>query len=60
MKMGVGLIATMSALILGLLVASAKGNYDAQSAALTQLSANIILLDRAPGSAYSYWGIHSG
>ncbi len=47
MKMGVGLIATMSALILGLLVASAKGNYDAQSAALTQLSANIILVDRA-------------
>jgi hypothetical protein len=46
-KMGVGLIATMSALVLGLLVASAKSNYDAQSAELTEVSANIILVDRA-------------
>ena len=46
-KLGMGLVATMAALVLGLLVASAKGSYDAQSAELTQMSANIALLDRA-------------
>ena len=46
-KLGMGLVGTMSALVLGLLVASAKGSYDAQSAELTQMSANIALLDRA-------------
>src|SRR5262245_10609626 len=45
-KLGMGLVATMSALVLGLLVASAKGFYDAQSTELTQMSANIALLDR--------------
>ena len=45
-KLGMGLVGTMAALVLGLLVASAKGNYDAQSAELTQLSANVALLDR--------------
>jgi hypothetical protein len=45
-KLGMGLVATMAALVLGLLVASAKGAYDAQSTELTQMSANIIVLDR--------------
>ena len=45
-KMGIGLVATMAGLVLGLLVASAKDNYDAQSAELTQMSANIVLFDR--------------
>jgi hypothetical protein len=45
-KLGMGLVGTMSALVLGLLVASAKSSYDTQSAELTQLSANIALLDR--------------
>src|SRR5512147_497225 len=45
-KLGMGLVGTMAALVLGLLVASAKGNYDAQSAELTQSAANIALLDR--------------
>ena len=44
--MGMGLIGTMAALALGLLIASAKGSYDAQRIELTQISANIILLDR--------------
>ena len=35
-KLGMGLVGTMAALVLGLLVASAKGSYDAQSAELTQ------------------------
>jgi len=41
-----GMIATMAALVLGLLVASAKNFYDTESSELTQLSANVILLDR--------------
>jgi hypothetical protein len=41
-----GLIATLSALVLGLLIASAKGSYDAQSSELTQMSAKVVLLDR--------------
>jgi hypothetical protein len=45
-KMGMGLVATLSALVLGLLVASAKGSYDAQSTELTQMSAKLVLLDR--------------
>lgn len=45
-KLGVGLIGTMAALLLGLLVASAKSSYDARSNELTQMAANTILLDR--------------
>src|SRR5262245_10959190 len=45
-KLGMGLLATMAALVLGLLIASAKGSYDTQSTELTQLAANVILLDR--------------
>jgi len=45
-RLGMGLVGTMAALVLGLLVASAKGSYDAQSSELTQMSANIVLLDR--------------
>lgn len=45
-KLGMGLIGTMTALVLGLLIASAKGSFDAQRNGLTQLSANLILLDR--------------
>jgi hypothetical protein len=41
-----GLVATMSALVLGLLVSSAKTFYDAQNAELTQMSADTVLLDR--------------
>ena len=45
-KLGMGLVATMSALVLGLLVSSAKSFYDTQSADLTNMSAQIVLLDR--------------
>jgi hypothetical protein len=45
-KLGVGLIGTMTALLLGLLVASAKSSYDARSSELNQVAANTILLDR--------------
>ena len=46
-KLGIALIATMSALVLSLLVASAKSAYDTRSNQLVQASADIILLDRA-------------
>jgi hypothetical protein len=45
-KLGVGLIGTMSALVLGLLVASTKGSYDAKKSELAQLAGNAIVLDR--------------
>jgi hypothetical protein len=46
-KLGMGLIGTMSALVLGLLIASAKGSFDTQKNGLAHLAANIIMLDRA-------------
>jgi hypothetical protein len=45
-KVGTGLIGTMAALVLGLLVASAKGSFDAQKSELAQMSANVVFLDR--------------
>jgi Protein of unknown function (DUF4239) len=45
-KLGMGLVGTMAALVLGLLVASAKSSYDTQSAEVTQLTTNVSLLDR--------------
>lgn len=45
-KLGMGLTATMSALVLALLTNSAKGSFDTQRNELTQMAANIILLDR--------------
>jgi len=46
-KLVMGLLATMAALVLGLLIGSAKGSYDTQSNEVTQLAANVALLDRA-------------
>jgi uncharacterized membrane protein len=44
-KLGAGVIATMSALVLGLLVSSAKNSYDAASANVAQIGARFIELD---------------
>jgi hypothetical protein len=41
-----GLIATMAALVLALLIASAKNSHDLQSTEITEMSADFILLDR--------------
>lgn len=49
-KMGAGLIATLAALVLGLMVSSAKGTLDAMNAGLTQEGAKIIVLDRTLAS----------
>ncbi len=45
-KLGIGMIATLAALVLGLLVASAKGTFDTASTGLRQAGARVILLDR--------------
>jgi hypothetical protein len=45
-KVGMGLIATMAALVLGLLTGSAKSAFDAQDSEVKQSAANLILLDR--------------
>lgn len=45
-RLVMGLIATMSALVLGLLIASAKSSYDTQSGELVHLSTDVIQLDR--------------
>ena len=45
-KLGMALVSTMAALVLGLLIASAKTSYDAQYAALVDGSAKVVLLDR--------------
>lgn len=45
-KLGVGLIATLAALVLALLIASAKGTFDTISSGLRQTGARVILLDR--------------
>src|SRR5215469_2522534 len=44
-RLGVGLIATIAALLLGLLIAAAKSTFDTQSTQVTQITADIILLD---------------
>ena len=44
-RLGVGLIATIAALVLGLLIAAAKSSFDTQSTQVKQITANIILLD---------------
>jgi hypothetical protein len=45
-KLGMGLIGTMTALVLGLLIASAKGSFDTQRNGVAQMSGNVIFLDR--------------
>lgn len=46
-KLALGLIGTMAALVLGLLVASAKSAYDTQKSEVTQMATKLILLDRS-------------
>lgn len=45
-KVAIALIATMGALVLGLLISSAKSAYDTRNSELVQMSADIVLLDR--------------
>ncbi|MGD9635729.1 MAG: hypothetical protein AB7G28_24720 [Pirellulales bacterium] len=45
-KLAMGLVATMAALVLGLLIAAATDKYDKESAGVTQMAAKVIFLDR--------------
>ena len=47
LRLGLGLITTLSALVLGLLISTAKSSYDAKRSQLTQLATNVILVDRS-------------
>jgi hypothetical protein len=45
-RLGMGLVATMTALLLGLVTASAKGAFDAQDVAVRNAASGILALDR--------------
>jgi hypothetical protein len=45
-RLATGLVGTVAALVLGLMVASAKNSYDTQESQITNLAANLILLDQ--------------
>ena len=45
-KVGIGLIATMTALVLGLVTASAKSSFDAVDSAVKQTAIDVLALDR--------------
>jgi hypothetical protein len=45
-KLGIGMIATLAALVLGLLTASAKGTFDTMTSGLRQTGAKMVVLDR--------------
>jgi len=45
-KLAMGLVATMTALVLGLLVSSAKGTYDTTRSEVIQMAAKVAFLDR--------------
>lgn len=49
-KLGAGLVATLTALVLGLLISSSKGSFDATSTMITQSGAKILLMDRVLAS----------
>lgn len=45
-KLGLGVIGTLTAMVLGLLVAASKGTYDAQSGTVKEVAAQLGVLDR--------------
>jgi hypothetical protein len=62
-KLAMGLVATMSALVLGLLVSSAKGAYDAERNEVIQMAAKVAFFDRVltnygPEAAGARAGFH--
>jgi hypothetical protein len=46
LKVVMGLIATLSALVLGLLIASARSSFDVVNHGLKEMAAKVILIDR--------------
>jgi hypothetical protein len=62
-KLAMGLVATMAALVLGLLVSSAKGSYDAERSEVIQMAAKVAFFDRVltnygPEAAGARAGFH--
>jgi hypothetical protein len=55
-KLGMALVSTMAAIVLGLLISSAKSSYDAQNSELTEMSAKFVLLDRV----LAHYGAETG
>lgn len=45
-KLSMGLLATLAALVLGLLIGSAKSSFDAQTTDVASMSAKVVMLDR--------------
>ena len=45
LKLGTGLVCTLFAIVLGLLISTAKGSFDNQNAQIRQIAANVVLLD---------------
>ena len=45
-KLAMGIIATMTALVLSLLIASAKSSFDTQRIGVAQVAGNVVFLDR--------------
>jgi hypothetical protein len=45
-KLVMGIVGTMTGMVLGLLVASAKSSFDSQRSGVAQLAANVVVLDR--------------
>jgi hypothetical protein len=45
-RLGTGLVGTIAALVLGLLIASAKSSYDTQNSQVRQITANVIQAGR--------------
>ena len=45
-KLGAGLVATLTALVLGLLISSSKGSFDATNTMVTQSGAKVLQMDR--------------
>jgi hypothetical protein len=50
-KMAIGVVSTLTALVLGFLVASAKNSFDAKSGGVARIATDTILLDQATGSS---------
>ena len=46
MRLGTGLIATIAALVLGLLISSAKTSFDTQTSQVQHVTADVVLLDQ--------------
>jgi len=64
-KLALGLVSTMSALVLGLLVSSAKSSYDSERSEVIQMAAKIAFLDRllatyGPEAAEARGRFHDG